>query len=72
MREAKHSSPTNAEVNKLWIYISTPHIRLHGLVLNQLSTGTTLPLTTSDNIDKIKRIQTYTVLTCDVKNICKL
>jgi hypothetical protein len=28
----------------MWIYISTPPIRLHGVVLNLLSIGTTLPL----------------------------
>jgi hypothetical protein len=40
-READHSSPTSAEVKKTWIYTST---RLYGVVLNELSTGTTLPL----------------------------
>jgi hypothetical protein len=29
----------------MWIYISTPPIRLHGVQLNQLSTWTTLPYT---------------------------
>jgi hypothetical protein len=42
-REVDHSPPTSAEVKKIWIYTSTP-IRLHGVVLNYLSTGTTLPL----------------------------
>jgi hypothetical protein len=43
-READHSTPTSAEVKKMWIYTSTPPpIRLHGVVLNSLSTGTTLP-----------------------------
>jgi hypothetical protein len=28
-----HSPPTSAEVNKIWIYTSTP-IHLHGVVLN--------------------------------------
>jgi hypothetical protein len=42
-READHSSPTSAEVKKTWIYTSTPPIRLHGAVLSELSTGTTLP-----------------------------
>jgi hypothetical protein len=32
-READRSTPTNAEVKKMWIYTFTP-IRLHGLVLN--------------------------------------
>jgi hypothetical protein len=31
-READHSSPTSAEVKKMWIYTSTPSIRLHGVV----------------------------------------
>jgi hypothetical protein len=37
-----NSPPTSAEVKRMWIYASTP-IRLHGVVLNQLSTGTALP-----------------------------
>jgi hypothetical protein len=43
-READHLSPTSAEVKTMRIYTSTP-IRLHGVVLNQLSTGTTVPFT---------------------------
>jgi hypothetical protein len=39
--KADHSPPTRAEVKKMWIYTSTP-IRLHGVVLNYLSTGITL------------------------------
>jgi hypothetical protein len=42
-REVDHSSPTSADVKKMWINTSTP-IRLNGVVLNYLSTGTTLPL----------------------------
>jgi hypothetical protein len=41
--EADHSSPTSAEVKKMWIYTSIP-IHFHGVVLNWLSTGTTSPL----------------------------
>jgi hypothetical protein len=41
-READHSTPTSAEVN--WIYTPTPPIRFHGVILNYLSTGKTLPL----------------------------
>jgi hypothetical protein len=41
--EVDHSPPASAEVNKTWIYTSTPPIRLHGIVLNLLNTGTTLP-----------------------------
>jgi hypothetical protein len=41
-READHSSPTSVEVKQMWIYKSTPPIHLHGVVLNSLSTGTTL------------------------------
>jgi hypothetical protein len=37
--------PASAEVKKMWIYTSTPPICLHGVVLNSLSTGTTLPFT---------------------------
>jgi hypothetical protein len=33
-READHSPRTNAEVKKVWIYTSTPPIRLHIVVLN--------------------------------------
>jgi hypothetical protein len=40
-READHSPPTNAEVKKMWFYIS-----LHGIVLNWLCTGTTSPYLT--------------------------
>jgi hypothetical protein len=32
-REVDHSSPTSAEVKKIWIYTSTP-IRLHGVMLD--------------------------------------
>jgi hypothetical protein len=42
-REVDHSPPTSAEIKKMWIYTSTP-IHLHGIVLNYLRTGTTLPL----------------------------
>jgi hypothetical protein len=38
---ADHSPPTSAEVNKMWIYISTPPIRLHGAVIHWLRIGTT-------------------------------
>jgi hypothetical protein len=41
-REAHHSSPASAEVKKMWIYTSAPPIRLHGVVLNVLRTGTAL------------------------------
>jgi hypothetical protein len=37
-RDADHSPPVSAEVKKMWIYTSIP-IRLHSVVLNQLSTG---------------------------------
>jgi hypothetical protein len=33
-READHSPPASAEVNKMWIYTSTPPIHLHGVVLS--------------------------------------
>jgi hypothetical protein len=45
--EADHSSPTIAEVKKTEIYTSPPH--LHGVVLSQSSTGTTLPVTVEDH-----------------------
>jgi hypothetical protein len=41
-READHSRPTSTEVKKTWIYTSIPPIRLQGVVLNLLSTGTAL------------------------------
>jgi hypothetical protein len=40
--EADHSPPTSAEVKKVGLYIHSP-IRLHGVVLNKLSTWKTLP-----------------------------
>jgi hypothetical protein len=43
-READHSPPSSAEVKNAWGYTSTPPIRLHGMVLSQKSTGTTLLL----------------------------
>jgi hypothetical protein len=48
-READHSPPASAEVQKMWICTSIPPIRLEGLVLNYLSTGTTLPFTEEEN-----------------------
>jgi hypothetical protein len=43
-READHSPPTSAEVKKnVGLYIQST-VRLHGVVLNQLSTGTALTL----------------------------
>jgi hypothetical protein len=41
--EADLSSSSDAEVKKTWLYTSTPAMCLHGIVLNQLSRGTTLP-----------------------------
>jgi hypothetical protein len=42
-READHSPPASSEVKNTWNYTSTPPYRLHGVVLNYLSTGATLP-----------------------------
>jgi hypothetical protein len=42
-READHSPATSAKVTKMWIIHPLP-TRFHGVVVNQLSTGTTLPL----------------------------
>jgi hypothetical protein len=33
-READHSPPSSVEVKNFWNYISTPPIRLHGVVLS--------------------------------------
>jgi hypothetical protein len=33
-READNSPPSSAEVKNAWRYISTPPVRLHGVVLN--------------------------------------
>jgi hypothetical protein len=33
-READHSPPSSAEVKNAWSYISTPPLRLHGVVLS--------------------------------------
>jgi hypothetical protein len=45
-RVVDHSPPTSAEVKKIWIYtyIHSP-IRLHGILLNELNTGTILQFT---------------------------
>jgi hypothetical protein len=40
-READHSPPTSAEVNKMWIYTSTPPYVFMAYCLNSFSTGTT-------------------------------
>jgi hypothetical protein len=40
-REAGYSQ-TSEEVKNIWIYTSTPSVRLHGVLLNYLSTGTVL------------------------------
>jgi hypothetical protein len=42
-READHSPLTSAKVENTWICTSQFHRYLHGVVLNQLSTGITLP-----------------------------
>jgi hypothetical protein len=39
-RESGDSPPTSAQVEKIVAYTSTPPIRLYGVVLNQLSSGT--------------------------------
>jgi hypothetical protein len=39
--EASHSPSATAEVKKMWSYTSTALMRLHGVVLNNVSTGTT-------------------------------
>jgi hypothetical protein len=33
-RETDHSPPSSAEVRNAWSYISTPQIRLHGVMLS--------------------------------------
>jgi hypothetical protein len=49
-READHSPPASAEVKKnVDLYVHSP-IRLYGVVLNRLSTGTTLPLPGLSNL----------------------
>jgi hypothetical protein len=45
---AEYTPPTTAEVKKTWIYTSTPSIRLHGVVLNWMSAGTTSRPTVSE------------------------
>jgi hypothetical protein len=39
--EADHSLPTSAEIKNTWICTATPRLRMHGVVLNYLRTGTT-------------------------------
>jgi hypothetical protein len=41
-REVDHSPPTSVKVKKMWIYTHPLPIRLHGVVLNYLITGTLL------------------------------
>jgi hypothetical protein len=41
-READHLLPNSSEVKNTWIYMSTTPIRLHDVVLNQLSIGKNL------------------------------
>jgi hypothetical protein len=48
--EADHSPPTSAEVKNACVYSSNP-VRLHGVVLNLWSTGTTLSVTRLYRID---------------------
>jgi hypothetical protein len=43
-READHSPPSSAEVKSVWSYVSTPSMRLHGVVLSLKNTWTNLPL----------------------------
>jgi hypothetical protein len=61
--EADHSPQVSSEVNKMWIYISTPPISLHGVVLNWLSTGTTLSflLPSFNNVTKLCTKMIYIV-----------
>jgi len=33
-RKANHSTPSSAEVKNVWIFTSTPPIRLNGMVLS--------------------------------------
>jgi hypothetical protein len=44
-READHLPPSSGEVKNAWNYTYTPPIRLHGIVLSEKSTGTSLPVT---------------------------
>jgi hypothetical protein len=54
-READHRPPTSTEAKEnVDLYIHFP-IRLHGIVFNLLSTGTTLPLPHRKNICSLKR-----------------
>jgi hypothetical protein len=48
-READHSPPVSADFKKAKLYLHSP-TRLHGLVLNYLSTGTALPLPCSQTV----------------------
>jgi hypothetical protein len=53
-READHSPPISAEVKKVDLYIHS-FIRLHGIVLNWLSTGTALPFSSLQSEYKLDR-----------------
>jgi hypothetical protein len=40
----------------MWFYTSTPSIRFHGVVLNQLSTGTNFPLFILRALHQMQRV----------------
>jgi hypothetical protein len=68
-REANHSPATSAEVKKnVDLYIHYP-IRLHGVVLNQLSTGTTLPFTTTTTTNSSSSFDRLGPLACSHSEI---
>jgi hypothetical protein len=54
-RQVDHSHPNIAKFSKTWASTSTPYIRLHGAVLNRLSTGTTLPYSLCTGVNRQKR-----------------
>jgi hypothetical protein len=69
-----HSSQTSAEVKNEWLYTSTPP-RLHGIVHNYLSTGTTLPLLHNHTVKIYTNLFINLWLSCligKVKSICIL
>jgi hypothetical protein len=63
-READHSPPTSAEAKKkkVDLYIHS-HIHLHGVVLDELSTGTTLLFKS----EILKNYNEIIFITCSVR-----
>jgi hypothetical protein len=56
-READHSTSTSAEVQEMCIFTLTPHIRLHGVELNELSTGRAVLLQILNDLESTRMLR---------------